>query len=215
MLASQVLSCLLPYTDHESLPYAIISNSTRVWKCKIGNSQHLADQVDVYPSRLFLFQYVFDPGIYQGRLNVLPSMCVCVQPRSVGDTDRLTPASFGCFHCPGVSIIKRRRMYAVEDERSRNVRNSSSSYCPYTAWPSKGHTMQLPPATTSAGVGASQGARDLPRRVCCRSRWAVAVDTADPATRLSHARRLLAAGVTSTVTGSLATAATADLGKYA
>lgn len=65
------------------------------------------------------FQYVFDPGMYQARLNVLASVCVCmfVQPPSVANTDRLTSAYFGCFHCPGVSIIKRRRMYAVEDER--------------------------------------------------------------------------------------------------
>lgn len=67
------------------------------------------------------FQYAFDPGMYQARLNVLASVCVCVcmlvQPPSVANTDRLTSAYFGCFHCPGVSIIKRRRMYAVEDER--------------------------------------------------------------------------------------------------
>lgn len=79
----------------------------------------LGEPRDVYPSRLF--QYVFDPGIYQARLNVPSSECVCVcvcaKPTSVAGTGRLTPASFGCFHCPGVSIIKRRRMYAVEDER--------------------------------------------------------------------------------------------------
>lgn len=67
------------------------------------------------PKPSFPFQHVFNSGTYQARLSMLAS--VGVQPPPVAYTNRLTPCHLWMSPLPGVSIIKRRRMYAVEDER--------------------------------------------------------------------------------------------------